>query len=382
MVGIANIRDEDSLETWLTDQPREVSVWIASRAAARVLPIWWDAVLREDWALETDGTALPVLRNVLVSSVAVMGPNGGSMTAFCADVAVAGAAIRYASANDATAYADATDYATDAAAAAAEALAYPDAAATAVAAAADTNANTPAIWHAVRADAEQAATRTLPGATLPLWPGGPGPLAERWEEVKARVGETPDAADWQFWIDWYDGLLDGRPMLGDAARTGEMLEKIALIDPETWDKGPEVVNPVIREIWELHRLRAEVAALQAEKQAMLAGRATAAQRAHNQPPDLVETAPEVARGVTIIWAGLDEACEELEKEPPDKARLAAIAGRMLAALQAVAAYCGKVANRVVMSAATAGGVALMDHVVNNGRLWQFVRDLATFAAGG
>ncbi|MFN3164762.1 MAG: hypothetical protein ACE37N_15115 [Pseudohongiellaceae bacterium] len=39
-------------------------------------------------------------------------------------------------------------------------------------------------------------------------------------------------------------------MLGDAARTWEMLEEIALIDAATWDAGPEVVNPVIRDIWE------------------------------------------------------------------------------------------------------------------------------------
>lgn len=39
-------------------------------------------------------------------------------------------------------------------------------------------------------------------------------------------------------------------MLGDAARTWEMLEEIARIDAATWDAGPEVVNPVIRKIWE------------------------------------------------------------------------------------------------------------------------------------
>jgi len=64
------------------------------------------------------------------------------------------------------------------------------------------------------------------------------------------VQRRSDADDWQFWIDWYDALLAGRPMLGDAGRTGEMLEQIALIDPATWDAGPEVVNPVIRGIYE------------------------------------------------------------------------------------------------------------------------------------
>jgi len=48
MVGSAGIRDRDSLKAWLEGQPRDVAVWIASRAAARVLPLWWNAVLTED----------------------------------------------------------------------------------------------------------------------------------------------------------------------------------------------------------------------------------------------------------------------------------------------------------------------------------------------
>ncbi len=193
-------------------------------------------------------------------------------------------------------------------------------------------------------------------------------------------------SDWQFWIDWYDALLDGRPMLGDAGRTWEMLEQIALIDPETWDKGPEVVNPVIRGIWELHRLRAEVAALQAEKAAFLAARASEAQRGHNQPPEgLVDDAPEVARQITIIWDGLDEARDELERNALDKGVLRAIAERMLAALNAVVAYCGKVGDAAVMSAAKIGGgavgTAVLDHVANNGRLMQFAKDLLAFGGG-
>jgi hypothetical protein len=106
----------------------------------------------------------------------------------------------------------------------------------------------------VRSDAEAAVGGTLPDA-MRLWPEGRGPLAATWSEVKARVAESPEARDWQFWVDWYDALLDGRPMLDDAARTWEMLEEIALIDPGTWDAGPEAVNPMIREIWERYRLR-------------------------------------------------------------------------------------------------------------------------------
>jgi hypothetical protein len=225
MRKIADIQDTNSLEAWLEGQPREVAVWIASRAAVRVLPVFWEAVLTEDWAREGDLTALPVLRSVLISSVAVAGPTE--------EIRTAAAKPAYADA-----YAEAYAYALHVANTAAKT---------------DPAANTHPIWKAIRADADQAADGGLPDA-LPLWPWGRGPLEEQWAKVKARVAETPDARDWQFWMDWYDALLDGRPLLGDAARTQKMLEKIVTeITPETWDAGPEVVNPVIREIWEGYR---------------------------------------------------------------------------------------------------------------------------------
>ena len=42
-----------------------------------------------------------------------------------------------------------------------------------------------------------------------------------------------------FWIDWYQRILDGR------LQNWEMLEEIALIDPEDWDKGAEHVNGLV-----------------------------------------------------------------------------------------------------------------------------------------
>ena len=59
-----DIKDRESLKAWLKDQPHEVAVWIASRAAARVLPVWWDAVLTEDWARKRDLTATPIVRSL------------------------------------------------------------------------------------------------------------------------------------------------------------------------------------------------------------------------------------------------------------------------------------------------------------------------------
>ncbi|QEW24493.1 hypothetical protein [Roseovarius indicus] len=388
MVEIADIEDRESLEAWLKDQPREVAVWIALRAAARVLPVWWDAVLTDDWAHKRDLTALPVLRSLLLSSVAAVGPTEDSnATAHAADRAAYAARAARAAADvtaDATAHA-AARAARAAAHAAADADRAAYAAAYAAAAAADAAADSDLVWAAIRLDVEQTAGGYVPD-TLALWPDSKGPLEEQWRAIVWQVTNSEEAEGWQFWIEWYDALLDGRPMLGDAARTWEMLEEIALIDDATWDAGPEVVNPVIREIWDLYRLREEVAALCAEKEQLLAGRASAEARSHNQPPELVDTEPEMARQVEVIWAGLDAAQDELEQEVPDKHVLQRTAEEMLAALKAVAGYCAKVGDAVVMSAAKVGGgavgTAILDHVANNGRLFQFAKDLFQYAVGG
>ena len=271
MVESADIRDEESLKAWLEGQPRAVAVWIAARAAARVLPLWWQEVLKHDWAHEGDLTALPVLRSVLISSVAAVRPTK-DIKATAADTAdaaraAADAAVsaldaaadddvhHVATARNAVLTATAAIGAVTASGDVATAHAAREAASWAVGATYGATASTHglvlagAAWDAFGQDVAKAAGGKLPDA-LPLWPGGAGPLAAQWAEIKAQVAGAPDAAGWQFWLDWYDALLKGRPMLGDAARTWEMLEKIALIDPETWDKGPEAVNPVIREIWE------------------------------------------------------------------------------------------------------------------------------------
>jgi len=286
MVGSAGIRDRDSLKAWLEGQPRDVAVWIASRAAARVLPLWWNAVLTEDWAREHDLTALPVLRSVLISSVTAVGPNSeicraseAAETAITTANNIAQVSAAYTAGNATAAataagaviagnvdsIAAAAAYAAAAAAAAASTNAadtstttiqtiYPMAAR--AAAYADAGADN---WRTVRSDAKRVAGGGIPDA-VPLWPEGRGPLAETWAAIKRQAANSEGAGDWRFWVAWYDALLDGLPMLGDAERTREMLEKIALIDPRTWDKGPEAVNPVIREILEGYREDASGAA--------------------------------------------------------------------------------------------------------------------------
>jgi hypothetical protein len=53
---------------------------------------------------------------------------------------------------------------------------------------------------------------------------------------------------WVFWADWYEGYLTGRPLDID------LLEKVALIPSEDWDKGETHVNGVIDAIRRDHAI--------------------------------------------------------------------------------------------------------------------------------
>jgi hypothetical protein len=239
MGGIKDIEDKESLEAWLKDQPRETALWIASRAAARVLPVWWNEVLTEDWARQGDLSALPILRCVVTSSVAATG--------LTVDMKRASDAAALAAASTAGHAADAASAAFLAAAGDANAPFATAAAARAAAAPFASSANFADAWAPVRSDcATLAADRSL--AAAPLWPDRANPLQDRWDAVIARLrDDPPPGGPWDFWRDWYQGLLEGTPMDAD------LLTRIALIDPEDWDAGPERVNPMLAEMVAEHR---------------------------------------------------------------------------------------------------------------------------------
>jgi len=62
-------------------------------------------------------------------------------------------------------------------------------------------------------------------------------------------------------------------------------------------------------------------ALQVSLQSIAQTTASQEHRSHNQPPGLVDTPAEILQSVIIIWAGIDDAVEELENPAPDKSRL-------------------------------------------------------------
>ncbi len=372
MIAIEDIKDGESLKEWLTEWPktngldkdatRAVAVTIAHRAAMRLLPVFWQWCVTGS-ARMFGSTALPFLRSCLISGVTAKMPTPELKNA----AAAAAAARATTTATAATAFVAAT--------AAASAAAASTTSATIDAAANTNSAQAVAFWVSLQSDCDTIA-HVEDALAMPLWLIGENPLEDSWHEVVNKE----KGPEWAFWIKWYEDALAGHP------QNWKMLEKIALIDPEIWEAGPYAVSERIAEILELHRLRAEVATLQAERDEFHSRVATAAHRSHNQPPDLVDSDFDLARETTIIWVGLDDASQELEKDEPDKGVLGKIAKQILSAIASVTRYCGKIADTAIMAAAKVGGGAVVtwvvDYIVNNGRLLQFAKDLLNFSGGG
>jgi len=335
----SEIRDEESFRAWLDTLPervgegeaRRIAVWLASRAALRAWPLAWD--FRTVGDLNAVLTPLPVLRCLVISSIERTLPADDIRLAVAAAQATADPVKYHAYAyakpsspiNIATACADAVYAATLAASSTANAAFATKAAAAAVDAVnASLFATTTAeSWQAISLDAQTDGAKSTPR----LWPNGaPG----RWPSF----ADPPDAG-WQFWIDWYDDILNGRP------QNWPMLTEIALIAPEHWDAGPDVVNPMIALIAEKYRLMAEAAALKEQVRQARTALHDLERRAHNNPPELVdEGVAEARQAITLIWEALDEAETELAKADPAPSKLKAIGARLIELGRSFVVYCG------------------------------------------
>ena len=152
-------------------------------------------------------------------------------------------------------------------------------------------------------------------------------------------------APYAFWLRWYGAALQGNHL------NLPLEHDIALIPDADWEKGPVHIAGLIADMEERHALKAEVIALREALTLSQAQAASVAQRSHNNPPELLDAAPEIQRQITIIFDTLDNAEAELSLAKPSPSRLKIIGQALLAAGLAIAKYCGGLADTALQKAA-------------------------------
>ncbi len=378
---VKDIKDRESLQAWLEALPqgteaereeaRRWAVAIAHRAAMRVLPVFWGWSLSAP-ARKREVTALPILRSSLVSGVAAIRLTSeiNSANAFAAraiHVPKNALALRRAQAYQASNAVEATSMAADVAAAFDTATYV----ANAVGAVGFSTTNSARRFKMVRADCS-ALSQNEALDLMPLWQDE-NRLTQLWADTSPQI--LAQGEGWRFWVDWYDNALHGRPQDDD------LLTKIALIASEDWDKGADHVNALIRRIIEQHRLANEARALKEEVAQLKRQLDAIEQRSHNNPPELVDYTIATREQVTIIWAVLDKAEQELEKPDPDPGTLARVGQLLIDTAKAIASYCASLGHLAMTSAVKTAAAATTGIIIasQSERLQAFGQALLQFA---
>lgn len=358
MVQLVNVSDVDSLAEWLSQAPHWRAVYVTHRMSLRVLPIAWG------W-IENSGSALsilPALRCLLNAQVALSGRSNAEFltNVHAATLARGGFDIASEAGNLKSAFeADEASRSAFAVNRVIEAQSFSNiefavnaavrAEATALKEAIGTDLLTPQ-------DGEAA-------AQAPLWSEEASMPKDVWAELKRSLldhasvqrdetarGVPPE--NWSFWVRWYDAALEGRMLDID------ILEEVARLPSERWDKGPDVVNRLIQLIEEKHRIKAELASLEAKTAEAIGEIEALPPRGHNQPPELIEEADDALEDLRELQIAVREARVEVESRAPDASRLAS-AGKVIARVGiALAKYCGGKADIIVTEAAKKIGAGL------------------------
>lgn len=257
MVTASETSNPESLLAWLKDRPQKEAVTVAVRAALRAAPIFWEWV--GERAQDPAVSELSLCRSLLISAVAAVRPTANVANALDIPDAAA-AAIAASAAGDHRASSAARAAADAAAAVLAEAEVACHGAVKVVQDAADesyllsdgrrlrtSNGSrfvpadaaryVAAVWHAARRDCE-ALERGADPFLQPLWEDQPHDL---YPELP-HVAWPSRGRGWQFWHDWYEGYLTGRPLDLD------LLEQVALIPSGDWDAGESAVDLRIERI--------------------------------------------------------------------------------------------------------------------------------------
>lgn len=376
MAETSSLYEFEQLESWLSENSRGAGdlrlCSLAFRAAARVLPLFWKFTLTADQSTLLSNflgksspndealTALPMLRLLVSDIAAIHNPsdelvevtNGLKSSPINLGVSAATQATssnltqseRLARRSSASAFAASTKTAS----AIGDASKLVFWTARAVEASCDAlGSMKPDPWRIVRE--ERAAFDSGQDLLrLPLWLGSTNTLLTTWREIKS----ADTGPSWSFWIDWYQALLDGRP------QKWQLLEQIALIDPNVWDAGPHAVALQIEVYQRIFSLKEQAEHLGQTLSAHHVNAASAAQRSHNDPPELVDDVNAISAGVTLIWDEVQQAADELDKPCPDPSRLRRIGEAILSAVVILGRYVGSLAGDGLRAGAKAAGAAV------------------------
>jgi hypothetical protein len=192
---------------------------------------------------------------------------------------------------------------------------------------------------------------------LPLW------NRQEFDELLAEnlnpFRTHPDFRDskiWYFWREWYQGFLDGEPL------DWELQRRVALIEDEIWEAGPEAVAEEIEKIRAKFDLEQRIAALEAERDSLVAEKSRHGIGGNN-PPDEMAIEPQIVKETTIIWAAIDDIKEELPKETPDKHIVLKAIEAMGRAVKAILAWCGRkgdlTVDQIIKWGVPLGGAAIL-----------------------
>jgi len=166
----------------------------------------------------------------------------------------------------------------------------------------------------------------------PLWGSSiiPEPVSERWS---AFASLHDDASEWAFWIEWYQGFWDNKPM------SWELQNRVALgVVDDVWEQGVGAVAEAIREIdtswsngnksiddpfYSDETARGAKKEVAARREDVLNGAPTTEKDrlgiGGNNPPVELENYQELEERAVVIWASITSLETHLEQEGPFRA---------------------------------------------------------------
>ena len=245
-MDVSEIKDRDSLQTWLETLRQEETIAIWHRISLRVAPL----LFRSGAFLALPSVqliALILLRCNFTSGVAREWPTPEIKHASRLAVSAAKSAPTILDPSQAFIYSAFAAFSVDAATSAAGAV--NDFATSTAASAYFANrsaySNDDAFWHSIRIDATALLAGTAP-LTLPLWPDTP-PDWFTTAEAQMRAYWAADPTLWLFWQRWWDAATAGRPL------DWQLQHDIALIPNDIWQSGPGPVAEAIAQIEAAHQ---------------------------------------------------------------------------------------------------------------------------------